>query len=387
MAFILNEGQREGVIKAIRWYYNDPIGSGKPAFFFTGSAGTGKSSSAKTAIEMMGLESYQVIYATFTGKAATVLRSKGCQANTIHSLFYRILQGDDGKVHFYKKRNFPNTIKLIVIDEVSMVDNKMMEDLMSFGIPLLCLGDPGQIPAMYYPNTYLANPDVFLTQVMRQKGESGILKMATIIRNGGTLDYGQYNESRVIRFSELHDIEKYDMVLCWSNKTRKEINTVIRKKLGLDKYKYPQPGEKLLCLRNNYNYNIVCDDDIVINPVNGMFMMNNSETIVHEGYLNMNYTPDFLNPRIQQFKTPVSLEPFDNPDFDKVDKSAIMNIDPNQVVLTYGYASTVHKSQGSQWPNVLFIADYRGPKDQYKNLAYTAITRASESVTYVKGII
>ena len=55
MAFILNEGQREGVIKAIRWYYNDPIGSGKPAFFFTGSAGTGKSSSAKTAIEMANL--------------------------------------------------------------------------------------------------------------------------------------------------------------------------------------------------------------------------------------------------------------------------------------------------------------------------------------------
>ena len=81
--------------------------------------------------------------------------------------------------------------------------------------------------------------------------------------------YGTYRESRVIHFSELKDIEKYDMVLTWSNSTRKEINQLIRKKLGLNSI-YPVKGEKLMCLKNNYYHTIDLGDDLVLNPVNGL---------------------------------------------------------------------------------------------------------------------
>jgi exodeoxyribonuclease-5 len=61
-----------------------------------------------------------------------------------------------------------------------------------------------------------------------------------------------------------------------------------------------------------------------------------------------------------------------------------MNTPADEIVLDFGYAVTVHKSQGSEWPNVLVIDDYRGAKDLYKKWLYTAITRASKSVTIAR---
>ncbi len=379
--FKLTPEQYNAIKMAIEWYY-DP--HKEIDFYLCGSAGTGKSTVAKTAVSMMGLSPYQVLYVTFTGKAASVLRSKGNVANTIHSTFYRVFTFPDGKTGFAKRKSIPNTIKLIVVDEVSMVNEHMMNDLRTFGIPLLCLGDPGQLPALFYPNIRVEHPDVFLTQVIRQKNDSGILVLATMARNDIPIDFGQYRESKVIHIGEIKNIEDYDMVLCWSNKTRKELNALIRNKKGLTSL-YPEQGEKLVCIKNNYNYEINSNGLSLI-PVNGMEVKTLSKPNFSENkeFLLLDYAPDYV--KDINFSSPVSKIPFDAYKNMEPYENQLQYIPQHQVIFDYGYSLSVHKSQGSAWPNVLIIDEYGGPQADYKKWLYTGITRATNSVTIARAI-
>src|SRR4029079_19254726 len=114
-------------------------------FRLFGYAGTGKTTLAKHIAA--GVDG-KVLFAAFTGKAAMVMRHKGCErASTIHSLIYRPLDSDSEVPSFELWDNAPaGNAKLIVIDECSMVDAELGRDLLSFGVPLLVLGDPAQLP-------------------------------------------------------------------------------------------------------------------------------------------------------------------------------------------------------------------------------------------------
>ena len=90
--------------------------------------------------------------------------------------------------------------KLVVVDECSMVDEKLGRDLLSFGTPVLVLGDPGQLPPVSRRRRLLhrAEPDVMLTEIHRQARDNPIIALAQTVREGGRPDYGRYGDSRVI---------------------------------------------------------------------------------------------------------------------------------------------------------------------------------------------
>lgn len=383
MSIILTDQQREAAYRAVTWYYTES--EFKNIFTLSGCAGTGKTTVAKIIVKHMGLQPYQVIYVTPTGKAANVLRRKGIPANTMHKVFY-ITHVNNGKVFFSKKKKLSNTVKLIVLDEMSMVNKKMMEDLLSFNIPILGLGDNCQLPPIYGENPYMKNPDFFMDKIMRQSGLSGILILATMARTSQHISCGVYNESKVIYPCDLTDIEKYDIVICWKNSTRRELNKIIRTKKGYTNI-YPQAGEKLVCLKNNYNH-ILSDEteDIEIIPVNGLDVINYDDSkIIDDNYLYMNYGPSFLK---DSFKTRVKRSIFDMyNDLDNIIQESDEQVeeDSDDVVwLDYGYAMTTHKMQGSSSPNILVLDEFRGSEEIHNKWLYTAITRAEQSVTIVK---
>src|SRR5262252_6916180 len=137
-------------------------------FRLFGYAGTGKTTLAKHIAE--GVDG-KVLFAAFTGKAACVMRSKGCPgAATIHSLIYRARESGEATPSFDLWHDAPaSKAKLIVIDECSMVDAELARDLMSFGVPLLVLGDPAQLPPIQGGGFFTsAAPDAMLTEVHRQ---------------------------------------------------------------------------------------------------------------------------------------------------------------------------------------------------------------------------
>lgn len=374
---LLTKDQKKIIDKAINWFIN--YTPDDPVFSILSYAGCGKTTIANFIPKYLGLMPYNVIYTAFTGKACSVLIRKGNNANTIHRTFYQIRKMK-GSFYFKLKKSLPYFIQLIIIDEASMVGSKMMQDIISFNIPVICLADPGQIGPVAAKENPFINTKKFpvLKKVIRQKENSGILSIATMIRNGKIPNIGQYNESKVISFLDIENIniKDYDMVLCYRNNLRKSINYQIRSELGyLDQF--PEKGEKVICLRNNYHYNLM-KDNINYYMVNGLVCFVQSYTRIRDdNTLIMKVKPEFFKEDDKNFFPIVYSEPFITGRYPMYD----LEEDNRIVLFDFAYAVTITKSQGSSWDNVLVINDYIGSMNNWKRVLYTGVTRAAKSVT------
>ena len=148
---ILNEQQERAKAAVVKWYNEEK--DNKLCFVLSGYAGTGKTFLINYIInKVLKLEDSEVAFIAPTGKAACVLTQRGASnAKTIHSLIYNRVEVEytfesNGKIikaqrfDFVKKPSI-GPFKLIVLDEVSMVTQDILEDLISFGIPILASGD------------------------------------------------------------------------------------------------------------------------------------------------------------------------------------------------------------------------------------------------------
>ncbi len=252
---MLSEEQSLALKKIQKWLKNTQSfhTSSKNIFRLFGNAGTGKSTLAK---ELMESTKLRTAFCAYTGKAAMVLRKKGIKATTIHSLIYEPNQDPStGEVKFGLRPVL--NVDLIIIDECSMVNEHLLADLLSFGIPLLALGDPDQLPPVEGHCTLIeGEPDFRLTKIHRQALDSPILYLANRILNGLPLKKGRYNDTRVMTFDRFYNHqERYladltDQVPCGKNDTRTFTNQSIREFLGFRDCPLPEPEEKLVCLKN-----------------------------------------------------------------------------------------------------------------------------------------
>src|SRR5438876_5918165 len=221
-------------------------------FRLFGYAGTGKTTLAKHLAE--GVDG-KVLFAAFTGKAACVMRSKGCPgAGTIHSLIYRARESGEETPSFELWDEAPaSKARLIVIDECSMVDAELARDLTSFGVPLLVLGDPAQLPPIqgggFFTDT---EPDAMLTEVHRQAEDNPIIRLSMEVRAGRELEPGTYGETHIVTRDALDPqrVIDADQVLVGRNATRRAYNARMRERRGFGGT-LPSAGDKLVCLRNN----------------------------------------------------------------------------------------------------------------------------------------
>src|SRR5512138_265551 len=207
-----------------------------PVFRLFGYAGTGKTTLARHVAE--GVDG-EVKFAAFTGKAALVMRNKGCDnASTIHSLIYRARESGVEQPSFELWDDAPaSKAKLIVIDECSMVDAELGRDLLSFDCPLLVLGDPAQLPPIAGGGFFTdAEPDAMLTEVHRQAQDDPIVRMSMDIRAGEYLEPGRYGETEVLRKVDLDPqrVLDADQVLVGRNVTRRSYNKRMRERRGFE---------------------------------------------------------------------------------------------------------------------------------------------------------
>src|SRR3954466_6798589 len=237
------------------WLRAKPGQGGTPQTFrLFGYAGTGKTTLARHLAEAVD---GQVLFAAFTGKAALVMRSKGCErASTIHSLIYKTRESGEEVPSFDLWDDSPaSKAALIVIDECSMVDAELGRDLMSFGVPVLVLGDRAQLPPIAGGGFFTeAEPDAMLTEVHRQAQDDPIVRLSMQVREGRRLEPGEYGLTRVVTkaaFEPQRALET-DQILVGRNNTRRAYNTRLRERKG-----FPDPlplsGDKLVCLPKNPN--------------------------------------------------------------------------------------------------------------------------------------
>lgn len=370
--------QQDEALKAVSRWLRD---GSTQVFRLFGYAGTGKTTLARYFAEHVDGD---VQFAAFTGKAAQVLRSKGASnARTIHSLIYRP-RGEEqvedeitGKTSmsptFSLNRQSPiSKAKLVIIDECSMVDEALGRDLLSFGTPILVLGDPGQLPPISGGGFFTEHePDHLLTEIHRQARDNPIIQLALDVREGREFMLGDYGTAQVIAKADVDRdlVLAADQVLVGTNRTRRRYNQRLRELKGFDAM-YPQAGDKLVCLRN----------DPAKGLLNGSLwkVMTSSKETVKPG-INLLVAPEEDDPDRGVAKIKLLKAVFENPEGDIPWQTKKRYDD-----FDFGYALTVHKAQGSQWNNVVLFDESFAFRDTRQRWLYTGITRAAERLTIVR---
>lgn len=400
--------QQDAALKAISRWLREPDA---PLFKLFGFAGTGKSELMREAAAMVDGEAVQM---AFTGKAALVMRRKGMpRASTIHSTIYTpagkakgqfeklqaeerrlaaaALAGED--VHVELKRvqelmkhaledlnspswtlNLESALKgarLGQLDECSMVDERIGRDLLSFGAKLLVSGDPFQLPpvrgAGFFTN---GTPDVMLTEIHRQARDNPIIHLATTVREGGALRAGAHGDSRIIQARQVEpaDALSAGQILVGRNATRRASNARFRHLRGWSG-DLPLAGERLICLRNNHELGIL----------NGLMFNCLRDSVPGDS---SRFTDVFV--QREDGGEPMSLTTWSDywrggdlthlPHYERRDAEEF----------DYGYAITVHKSQGSAFDNVLLFNESATFGGDWRRWLYTGITRAVDKITVVE---
>lgn len=362
--------QEQAIVAVSSWY----AGGGRRPFYLAGYAGTGKTTIAKHLVAETGAAP---CYAAYTGKAAAVMRKTGCaNAGTLHSKIYKFKTDETGRFTKTIHRGPTSPIitsDLIVVDECSMVDDEIGRALVSFGKPILVLGDPAQLPPVKGGGYFTAGrPDMMLTEIHRQAAENPIIRLATDIRMSGRIENGKFGTSAVVsrsEFREEYDITAFDQVLVGRNKTRQDYNLRLREIKGFDSNR-PMVGEKVVCLKNDRDLQIFNG---------GMFTITETFDVSWED-------PDLIGIVVQSDDDP-EMEPV----LAKVRSEFFDGRSPphwedmlGTQQFTYGYALTVHKAQGSQWDKVVVFDEPIGSPDDMRRWRYTAVTRAAESLVIVR---
>lgn len=422
------------------------LGDGQD-FFFGGYAGTGKTTVLPAVIEEFGLTPEEVAFCAPTGKAAKVmgdkLRDFGMRVTptTIHKLIYlpkrahaeriqswienmslqivqvkmgekdgvfwqdklisvadaegviqrlnfdliRAMDNDDGPTFRVRPfEDFPEEVKLIICDEGSMVGRNLAEDMASFGRPILAFGDPGQLPPVNDVYGFdCENPDAFLTEIHRQAQDNPIIKLATMAREGKELKVGDYGSGvKVVgrRDDDVTlDMSREVMILCGTHNKRWNLTKKVRNKLGYTE-SGPCEGEPLLFCKNSKKLEAMVNGSLVT------CLTEVGELQKGDAYLDIRISDDDgggaeydvrctqgLFEEHQQRKRNAYTAPSQSAFKAKKDCEH----------LDWGYVLTVHKSQGSQWDEVVVHDESGAFRQDAPRHLYTAVTRAAKRLTVV----
>ena len=379
---ILTAGQEKGLRIAVERYKNK-----EPYTVIAGPAGSGKSSVVRFIIDALKVPEEQVVYIAYTGKASLVLRNKGCENScTAHKLLYHAKEKPDGTYEFKPKKYLDGNYKIIVLDECSMLPEEMWELLLSHKVHVLALGDNEQLPPVSGDSKILDHPHVVLDEVVRQALDSPIIRLSVDIRAGKWLAYGGTKECRVIPQEKVTDrlLLGADQILCGKNITRHCLNERLRKiKFGDQYSNMPLNGDKVICLRNEWNA-LSSDDDPLVNGMIGT--INNIQLSEDDKLYKPKMTADFISDSNGTYHNlHMDYKIFTEKET-TVNKDNWMQYPKNlrAYEFDYGYAVTTHKFQGSEAEKVVVYDEWLGDRDYHRRWLYTSVTRASKMLVVVK---
>ena len=381
---IFNEQQENAIKMVVGWYkgWYEKRHS-KQVFFLAGFAGTGKTTVAMACAERCAGNIQAVEFIAPTGKAASRLRQKGCKhARTMHQFTYNFRgEDEDGEPIFGPKLAIDGKPRLIVCDEASMVGQWDYDNLIAHGVPILALGDIGQLPPVKAVAVFTADHvDVLLDKIERQGGDSNIIRASFFVRQGRTLPEREYEDVRVRRgFPPIEQLVEhageFAQVICSYNNTRNTVNKRVRAALGHEGL-IPCIGEKIVCKFNQHGYGIMNGEQgIVIGYKHADTSKDDGEYIERDGD-----DDDGARVVIRSLTDGRELTVRFNEAAFTGNEEERREAMKKPGAFDFGYALTVHSAQGSEWPNVLVIEEQmRGAP--YAQLMYTAITRAQERLT------
>lgn len=316
------------------------------------------------------------------------MRFDPCNAGAAHDCVV------DEQLRWEDRPYLTGACDLLVLDESSMVSEEDVARLRAFGVPLLLVGDHGQLPPVKAKmNPWTMKPDVSLTENHRQANDtSGIVDVALAFRDGQKPPVGTYGDGRTVvvprtgaGVSELLNPERYQgegvsrpAIICPWNKLRANVNKRFH---GAGPVR---PGDQVVSLSR-------CLAPLVRNPLGPgatMATLDLGDTVpVFNGQTGV--VMAVLATRAKTCDLVVNVEGagqvlVTNVANDQFGRAAQLALNERPVgarLWDYAYAITAHKAQGSEWDNVLVLEE--GPQD-YARWMYTAVTRARERLVVVR---
>ena len=441
--------QQLGVVAALSRFCS-PLMPSESVFLLMGYAGTGKTSLTSALVKTLREIRRPVVLMAPTGRAAKVFsKMSGYKAFTIHRKIYK---SDENGVWSSDVAYNPLRNGIFIVDESSMIgDNSgsdngvnLLDDLMQYvysgdGCKMIFLGDSAQLPPVGYKESPALNVTklksygmrvsrAMLTEVVRQKKNSGILYNATWMRKSMLLEnipemrfrIKGFDDVKIVEGNELQDaIEssyanvgiENSIVVTRSNRRSVLYNQAIREKI-LGREEELTKGERLLVVKNNYVWSV---------GVKGLdFIANGDLGVVESIYdIESRYGFRFANVRLsfpdleKELDCKILLDTLtgDGPNLSQEDinrlyegvlndhdmfgpevpmsyriRVAKSNPYLNALQVKYGYAVTCHKSQGGQWKEVYIdmgrTEDELTNKEFYRWM-YTATTRATDKLCLI----
>jgi exodeoxyribonuclease-5 len=378
---------------------------------FGGYAGTGKT----TLLSELGREmsnAKRIGFCAPTGRAASVLARKLKEAgidlgdrhtcSTIHSLAALPVEDPDtGEIKGWKEKQDLGNYDFLVVDEASMVSQELFDMLQRFAVPILAVGDHGQLPPVMGSLSLMREPDIRLEQIHRQAESSPIIRLAHRVREGESIQpwhaegdviqcIPKRNWVRVLEVAYPPAIPDFygdnprpasspqeqlnTIVLCHTNAVRNQFNAKTRQLLG--RGSNPEDGDLVVCLKNIKYAG-------VFNGFRGIFHISNDDLpdhIVGDVWFVAERQRLFGRFCRHQFGRKQTFKSF----AELADLG--WNVSSWKEVghlFDYAYAMTVHKAQGSEWPLVVLCKESRPmgvSRAYYQRWLYTAVTRASEKL-------
>jgi exodeoxyribonuclease-5 len=396
--------EQSGVMDAIRTWFLD----GGETLTLGGYAGVGKTTILGK-LQRLLPEAKRIVFCSYTGKAVSVLKSKlppGTEISTLHRLLYKPRQqpycidseepaftrlGTEGKWCQLHEANddacecvlrldwSPNPypldgIDLVVVDEASMVDEKIWTDLTRHGVPVLAVGDHGQLPPIRGSFNLMGAPQLRLEKVLRQAEGSPIIKMSILARTTGKIPIGDYGQNclKVAPYKRSQMVKKLkpkngDIAICAMNRTRVDLNDALRTQ---PRGAAPVVGDIVICLRNSY-------ENGVFNGQRGRITeFTNPEDDGYEVFRSPRYFAGIqMLDDDYEYRGFISSEQFRE---QKTQSQTLRSLG----LWDYGYAMTCHKAQGSQADRVLVVEEVMR-EGEHARWLYTAVTRAARSLCIV----
>jgi UvrD-like helicase family protein/AAA domain-containing protein len=276
----------------------------------------------------------------------------------------------DGFVYLYDiqaERHHSYSVEGLLVHNCSMVSNDIAADLRSFGVKMLVIGDPGQLPPIRGTGAFTSRePDTLLTEIHRQAAESPILRLATMARCGEHLPLGEHGEGVTVRRYDRADVLRPDhQIICGTHRTRWALTAVLRETRGVSGL-WPRAGEPVICCRNDreaglYNgmMGICVQDSVTTGDDVMLFVRMDDESTTREILAStMLFREHDARSSLPPERWRRGVQLFD-----------------------FGYVLTCHKAAGSEWESVIVVDESRFFREDRSKWIYTAITRASNELT------
>lgn len=384
----LSPDQKQALSQISDWLKN----KNRPQYLTLGGyAGTGKTTLTALFRRILAKKypKLKVALISYTGKAARVLKNTLIQqeasfkqdtVGTIHSLIYAPLLSKKGDIVGWQKKKDPK-VKLIIVDEASMVNSRIWSDLLSLDIPILAIGDHGQLPPIEGNFNLMENPQIKLEKIHRQAQDNPIIKLSTLARTTGKIPFQKFGaniekldqmamdtQERVQNLLQSYTPET--LILTGYNHTRVQINDYIRQQKFFDPNPEPMKGDRVICLRNNHQkhiYNGMLGTITFIESKDDNFYEAEIELDEGQKYQGLIYKHQFGAKKTKNY-TPG-------------ERALIKDAD----LFDFGYALTVHKAQGSQAKRVILFEERFKQMDDlaWRRWLYTGVTRAEEELLII----